>query len=391
MRRRDRTPLPEDVARDLAAIDAALAGDTADGELALLAIDVRDQRPRPDAGVIARLDARAADGFAPQTGAPRRRRSILPALAAAGALLVALVVGVTALNGPGDDRSGGSVALTQPAREPATAREALPTDDNASAGGDATAQKVAPSVSEAAPPLSASAPAPAPARSVERGATLALVTTPGKLDEIASGVVRTTDDLRGYVVSSAVESRGTGGSATFDLRVPAAQLQPALARLSKLARVRSRTESSLDITGAVVASRERVDALSAERRGVLRQLAAATTPAETEQARERLRIIDMRLARAQAARLQLRRRAAYSTINVEIATRRPSAGAVTGGGTWTPGDALHDAVRVLSIALGAALIAFAALLPAGLLAAALWGTWRIVLSRRRNGALDGAN
>ncbi len=383
MRRRDRHPLPDDVRRDLAAMDAALAGATPDGDLAALAVVIRDERPRPDAGVAARLDARAEAGFAEPRAATAGRRPLLPALGVAGALVLALVVGTVVLR-DGEERTGGSVALeAAPAVKESPAR---PSSGSTSESLDSSATAVAPS---AAPAPRSAAPAPPAAlgRSVERSAQLSLATTPQRLDDVAGDVVRTVDALRGYVAGSSVESRTTAGSATFDLRVPSPQLQTALARLSKLATVRSRSESSLDVTGQVDAARNRVRALEAERRGVLRQLAAATTPAQTADARARLRLVDARLRRADAARAALRRRTAYSTVALEIATERPSAGGGGGGGSWTPGDALADALRVLSVALGAALVALAALLPLALVGLAGWGVWALVRARLRRRAL----
>ncbi len=400
MSRRD-TPLPQDVARELAALDAALAGDPVEPDLAGLAafaVQVRDARPRPDAGVVARLDERAAAGFAPRPAeqTPRARRRLAVPLVA-GALAVAAIAGI-ALAGGGHDQAGIVATAPQPA-EPTTgdvvAKQRSPQNESAARSGSAPAPLTAAPKAQQAPGAAA-APVPpsagTPARSVERGAGLHLAAPPGGLDDVASGIVRTTDTLGGYVVSSSVQSRGSGGTATFDLRVPAARLQTALARLSDLARVRSRTQSSLDVTGSVVAVRGRLDALEADRRGVLRQLAAAKTPAESARARERVRVLDVRIARAQAARDALRRRTAYSTISVEVTTQRPAAGATTGTrGSWTPGDALRDAVRVLSVALGVALVALAALLPLGLLAAAGFGAWRLTVARRRHHALDPAN
>ena len=426
MSRRDRTPLPQDVARELAALDAALAGDPVDPDLidlGALAVQVRDARPRPDAGVVARLDERAAAGFAPRRSsqAPHPRRRLGVSLAAASIALAA-IVGVAVLRSGVDQQAGIVATAPHPAeattgdvaaqkrsalseraarrqsaarsRDAARSGSAALSESVAPGGGSSTTVTPAPKATpapavEAAPTV---APTGAPARSVERGAGLHLAALPGGLDDVASGIVRTTDALGGYVVSSSVDSRGSRGSATFDLRVPAARLQTALARLSQLARVRSRTQSSLDVTGSVVAVRTRLDALKAERRGVLRQLAAATTPPDTTRARDRIHVLDVRIARAQAARAALHRRTAYSTINVEVTTQRRSSGAVTtGGGSWTPGDALHDALRVLSVALGAALVALAALLPLGLLAAAGFGAWRLTAARRRHHALDPAN
>lgn len=387
MRRPDRQPLPADVQRDLDAMDAALAGRAPAGDLAELAVAVRDQRPRPDAGTAARLDERAERGFtAPAAAAPgARRRLLLPAVGVAAALALAVVTGTAVLGG--SDTGGGQVALERP-----QVTSAPPGPVTGAAPGETSRSDRAVAPTAAAPPVSAPAPAPgatptAPGRSVERGAQLSLATSPGRLDDVAGDVVRTVDALRGYVVSSSVESRAAAGAATFDLRVPSAQLQPALARLSKLATVRSRSETSLDVTGQVDAARQRLAALRAERRGVLRQLAAATTPAATAAARARLRGVDRRIARAEAEREALRRRTAYSAIALEIATERPSAGGAAGSGSWTPGDAAGDALRVLSAVLGATLVALAALLPAAILAAAGWGLWRSIRARRRDGAL----
>ncbi len=370
MRRRDRHPLPDNVRRDIEAMDAALAGATPEGELAALAVVIRDERPRPDAGVVTRLDERAQQGFTTPGRVTGARRRLIPVAGVAGAVVLALVVGATVLRG-GSENPSGQVAL-----------DATPP----------VAQSTAPSSAGATPEAldrgAATAPAPPASRgrSVERGAQLSLATAPARLDEVAGDAVRTVDALRGYVVSSSVESRAAAGSATFDLRVPAAQLQTALARLSQLATVRSRSETSLDVTGQVDAARDRVNALQAERRGVLRQLEAATSPEQAATARARLRLVEARLGRAQAERAGLRRRTAYSAIALRIATERPSAGGGAGG-SWTPGDAAGDALGVLSLALGAALVALAALLPLALLGAAGWGVWVFVRARSRRGAL----
>ena len=97
--------------------------------------------------------------------------------------------------------------------------------------------------------------------------------------------------------------------------------------------------------------------------------------------------MDARVERAEVERAALRRRTAYSAIALDVVTERPSAGA-TGGGDWTPRDALGDALRVLSVAFGAALVALAALVPVALLAAGGLGLWRVLRARRRHSALS---
>jgi hypothetical protein len=389
--------MTDEVAHDLAAIDAALAGDPAPSELGALALLVRDERPRPEPGFAAALDGRAAAGFPRERGRRRARAprlALRPALAIATSLLLAVAVAVSVL--PGAQQDGGALEGALPQREAvepaATPQATTPAErpapaDTAAPEGDTAAASPAPGASAPAAPGPSSAPAPA--RSVERSAELRLATSAERLDEVAAGVVRTVDGLGGYVVNSSVSAAGEDGSASFELRVPAARLSSAMARLSALGEVRSRSEASLDVTGRVVAARERIDALRAERAGALRQLAAAATPAQSARARARLRAVDARLARAQATRAELRRRTAYSTISVEVATERAGAGA-GGGGSWTPRDALGDAVRVLELIAGGLLVTLAVLLPAALLAALGWGTWRAGATRRRERAIDAA-
>ena len=195
-----------------------------------------------------------------------------------------------------------------------------------------------------------------------------------------------TDGVGGFVRSSAVDSRpGLGGGATFELQVPVRRLQTALSRLSSLASVRSRNESSLDVTEQVALARDRVAGLKAARRSLLRQLEAASSIEETDRLRERLRSVEARLDNARSARAQLRQRTSYSAVYVEIVTEKQQGEAA---GPWTPRDALDDAVRVLEVAAGVALVALAVLLPLALIAAVAWPLTRAARRRRREGALD---
>ncbi len=63
-------PLDPEVERELGAIDRALAGEPVDPDLevlARLAVELRSERPEPDAEADARLDVLAAAGFPPRT------------------------------------------------------------------------------------------------------------------------------------------------------------------------------------------------------------------------------------------------------------------------------------------------------------------------------------
>jgi hypothetical protein len=392
--------LPPEVVRDLEAMDAAVAGrphDEGDPLLAELAALVAEIRPAPDPGAERRLDARAARGFA---GAPPRWRTWLaprkllgPAAGLASCAVIAVVIGIAANRpgGGGDSSagsSGGAGSVTQEARD----------SDAGSSGGSASAGEVAPapsSGSAAAPAVgrAKAAPVPPPAgggdpgsdarptRKVERSATMTLGARARDVDAVASGAARVTTTLGGFVASSSVSSRGGG---TLELRVPSARLDEAVDRLSRLARVRQLERNSLDITAQSVSVRGRIADLRAERRSLLRQLAAATTLDATAQIKARLNVVWHRL---QAARAQSRRvdnRAAYANLSVTVVAERRSAAA----GTWSPRDAWHDALRVLEFATGIALVAFAVALPLVLIGAPAWLARRQMTRRRRERALD---
>jgi hypothetical protein len=224
------------------------------------------------------------------------------------------------------------------------------------------------------------------ARRQERSATMTLAAPPRDIEDVADGIVRVTDAVGGYVASSSVAS-GAGAGGAFELRIPSARLPRALADLSRLAHVRERTQATRDITAEAVSARDRLREARREREGLLRALARATTLNETQSIRARLRIVNGRIAAARAALRRVDNRAAYASLSVRlIADRRAVAGPPDG--RWTPGDALRDAVRVLEVAAGIALVGLAIALPLGLLAALGLAAARVAGRRRRERALD---
>ena len=97
---------PDTLARELAALDDALAGLPVDPDLtdlAELAVALRDERPAPDPAFARDLDARAERGF-PRP--PRRGikwpRFTLPALGLAASALLVVGIVVSLPNGGGD-------------------------------------------------------------------------------------------------------------------------------------------------------------------------------------------------------------------------------------------------------------------------------------------------
>jgi hypothetical protein len=329
-------------------------------ESAELARLLRDARPRPREAFTAALDARVAAGF-PREKKQRRRlpslprpRVLYPALGLAATAIVALVLATSLLGsgvgtGTPSDIRPADHALVEPT--PTTPRgESL-----------------------------------VPQRKVERSALLDLATGAGDLDRVADGVVRATDASGGFVASSQVDAGATGGTAHFDLRVPTDRLDATLAVLSRLGHVRSRSQSTDDVTGAVVSARERLSDAKAERRALLRALGRARTSTQAEAIRARLRLARTEIASARGDLQALGRRTAFSSVSVTLSAR---GGGTSGGGSFGPGDALNDAIRILGAVAGGLLVALAVLLPVAALVALVWLGARTLRRRSRERALD---
>jgi hypothetical protein len=361
--------------RTLEALDAALAGRPVPPdltELGGLAVLVRDERPLPPPAFAAALDARAADGF-PR---PRRRRApglqvMGPALAAAACLLlVAGLVAVPRLGSDGDRQASGGGGASGTALD----RESAP--------------QPGPLASPPAPPGGSPRSDSVGRRRVEHSAALTLAARPAELEDVADGVVRVTDAAGGFVQSSSVTSgRRSASGGEFILRIPASGLQAALADLSRLAHVRERSQRTLDITRLSVSARDRLADARAERASLRRRLARADTDQEAARLRAQLRRASRRVAVAGRDVARADNRARFATVTVSLVADR-SAAAPGDGGRWTPADALGDAVRVLEVAAGVAVVALAVALPLGLLGGGAWVATRHGVRRRRERALD---
>ncbi|HET6449442.1 MAG TPA: DUF4349 domain-containing protein [Conexibacter sp.] len=339
------------------------------------------ERPCPREAFAAELDARVAARFLPRARAerstpPRRwstllQRPLLPA--AATALVVGLVALVVALSGGGDPRLGGSAPSSTPAEPPAALDEAAPATQSEG--------------------LRNAAPVPGrfdSARKLERTASVELGTDVDRVDAVAQGVLDVVARFDGIVDQSSVQSGVGGGTAEFQLRIPAARLQPALAALSRLpdAHVLNRTDDTRDVNQAYVSIRRRLANARAERAGVVRALANAETEDETLRLRARLDQLERTIAQAERTQRALDRRVDYSRVSVAV-HGGAGGGALPSGddGSFGIGDAARDALRVLEVATGVVVIAAAALVPVALLTALAWPLARAGRRRRREQAL----
>ena len=205
------------------------------------------------------------------------------------------------------------------------------------------------------------------------------------MQKATDGVVRATQAAGGFVQSSQVSTGDGRSTSSFVLRVPTSRLDDALARLSKLGHVKSLQQSADDITGAYDSASGRLAEARAERRGLLRALAHATTAEQVSSLRARIADNRRELQRYQRDFNAVRNRANLATVGVDVTGTARKQAATPSGGSWTPGDAAHDAVRVLEVSAGVALIALAVLLPLGLVGAA-GGLAALTLRRRRREA-----
>ena len=363
-------------AAELEAVDAALAGRDVHPDhaaLADLALLLRDERPEPDPAWATRLDRRVEARF---PAPPRKKRdwtffrNVAPAM---GLVLVIVSLGLVASMAPtgGDDDEGGGGGA------------AMSADDAGSAGASESGGSM---VAPDAPVQQSASGDPGSdsrrLRKVQRSAELTLAAPRRTLDRAASRIPGLAADLGGFVASSAVSSAGGGN---FELRVPTGRLDTAIERLSRLGRVRDVSRNSLDITSTVVSARARLTDARTERESLLRQLAAADTVNETESIRARLNIVSREIAAARNSLRRVRNQANFADLSVTLV---PAGGDEEDEGAWTPGDAFDDALRVLEVVAGVAVMALAIVLPLLAVWLLAWLAHRALARRRRERSLD---
>jgi hypothetical protein len=246
-------------------------------------------------------------------------------------------------------------------------------------------ERALPLVAAPSSATSSAGPAAAPARVQQLGASVTLGTTPANVQAISDQVAQLTVREGGYVQSSNVQVQQQGASeATLALRLPSARLSAALAAIGRLASVRAENQSLQDITGSYDSARQQLSDAIAERQALLHALAAATTEGQIDSLRERLAQASAAISRAQASVDAVSRRA--STAEVEVAVLGDTRAGAEG---LTLHKGVHDAGRVLLVALIAILIASAVLVPLALVIAAFagaLGAWRRYRRERVLGA-----
>ena len=208
----------------------------------------------------------------------------------------------------------------------------------------------------------------------------------GEVQEVANGVVSTTDRYGGVVINSQVTSDQGGARAAFELEIPFDKLDAALTDLSELGDVISRTEAAEDITNKAVSAQRDYSRVREQIADKRIELIEADTRNEKLILKSQIASLEAQADTYEAQFNGVQREARFATVNVDVTSDNPE----SDEGGWGIGDAIDDAGSVLETIGGIALISLAVLLPIALVGALAF--WLITLSRKagREKALDSA-
>ncbi len=234
------------------------------------------------------------------------------------------------------------------------------------------------SVQELTPQLKAGAatasdaatPAPTTGRAQRYSAQLTLsVTDIDALSSATQQALRITRDLGGYLVTASYATSDTGVS-SLTLRVPTANVQDAIVRLSGLGKIVAQQVQIDDLQGQVDELTKRETALREQIARLSARLAAPGLDAETQATLEARRdAARSELGRARSAHAQVNTEARYATIQLSLQTRQSSAVPAVPS-RWDRG--LDRAVEILVLEAMIVLYALVIVGPLALLTLLAW-------------------
>jgi hypothetical protein len=274
-----------------------------------------------------------------------------------------------------------------------------PTSASGSTGVSSGAGVLAvPSPQQSSGSLNATGAPVAPGGKQIQAAQISLMTPNVHVDQVAQEVFNVVGQEHGTVESSHITAatRGTGGGyASFSLSVPTSNLQATMTDLSRLhfAAVESRTDSSQNVSHQYNSDQRQLKDAVALRTSLLKQLQTAYTQQAIDSIKAQLKLAEQQITAWQNRLGSLQHQIGYSNVQVSInenglpfvpvAKHHSSA--------FSIGRAGHDALRVLVVSAGVALIGLAVMVPLGLVAALLMWLWVWLRQRRREHALDAAS
>jgi hypothetical protein len=372
--------------------------------------ELRDERPEVDPEFGRRLDEWAAAGFPRRKGPGPGRREISSRIAGGiegvrerfaatpprrliapvGAAAMLFVVAGIAISQSGGPQESLTIADPQQVEDPATTI-APPEDTGAASDGTEDAAPSARSEEPAGGFESAGGGETGGdvveqrqngRAEIARDAQLVLSADADEVQEVADGVNDVVNRYRGFVVRSDVRTGDDtlAPGATFRLRIPAADLQPALADLSELAHVDSRNQGTQDITGRVVSAENKIERLEDALAAAERKLADAEG-GERRELKQQIDSLEAQLDAEQRSLAEAEQRVDLVPVDVQIVTG-------SGDGEWGISEALEDAGDVLSAIGGGILVAGAVLVPLALVVGIAYAIRRRSVSRARDRALD---
>jgi hypothetical protein len=222
-------------------------------------------------------------------------------------------------------------------------------------------------------------------RIVDATARITLGADADEVQGVANRVVEVTDRYDGIVSSSQVTTDRGGARASFQLEIPAKQLDAAIADLSELGDVISRTEGGQDITAQAVRARRALAETLEDIQLARERLIRTEDPAERRVIRSRIRVLDATADGLQAQLAGVKRQGRFATVAVEVTSNGASA---ADDSDWSLGDAADDAVSVLTAVGGILLVSLAVLVPLTALIAVAWLGFTHARRASRERALD---
>lgn len=376
-----------------------------EGDYSDVALLVASVREWPSEEFTRELDARVARRFAPEAAPPAERTSRgrpggwgRIAAGPAVALVAGAVAAVVVLSGGGAAGVSSGPALDshqrglvqQASHNPVTRGAGVPFNAPSPHPQAGAVNTTATFYGAAASP---SAPV-APGSKQIRSAQISLTTPNQHVNQVATEVFNVVGTEHGSVLSSHITtatSNSGGGYASFSLSIPTSNLQDAMTQLSSLhyAALRSSSDGSQNVSNQYNADQRQLADAKALRTSLLKQLQTAYTQEAIDSIKAQLKLAEQEINTWQSTLGSLQHRISYSNLTVQInADGLPITPVAKHSSSFTIGRAGHDALRVLVISAGVALIALAVAIPIGLVAALLMWLWVWLRQRRREHALD---
>jgi uncharacterized small protein (DUF1192 family) len=300
-----------------------------------LITELQANRPLADGALrervrtIAAEPARRPSPFGRLSRSARQRRFVLVAIPATAVVLLG-AAGVTGLVDSGSrpqsvaarEDLGRLQATPGPTTELAPKASAGSLAGGSAAGTGLGGAATSPGSTTAA---DAATPAPTAGRAQRYSAQLTLsVKDVDALSSATQQALRITRDLGGYLVTASYATSDTGTS-TLTLKVPTANVQDAIVRLSGLGKIVSQQVQIDDLQGQVDELTKRETVLREQIARLSARLASSGLDAETRAALEARRAAARsELAQIRVTRAQVNAEARYATIQLALQTRQSS-------------------------------------------------------------------